>query len=144
MAYAGDLKSPGLRRPCGFKSRPGHTSPERRVRPSETFMVKFVVVLRRKPDWTSETFRDYFIRVHGPLAAKIPGLRRYKQNFPAPGVNRKAPEWDCVVELYFDDQQAMEAAWSTAEGAAASADVEVFADMSWSSWSIVEERVVIP
>ena len=26
MAYAGDLKSLGLNRPCGFKSRPGHHS----------------------------------------------------------------------------------------------------------------------
>jgi uncharacterized protein (TIGR02118 family) len=107
-------------------------------------MVKFVVVLYRKPDWTYQRFRDYFIRVHGPLAAKVPGLRRYKQNFPLADVNRKPPEWDCVVELYFDDKQAMEAAWSTAEGEAASADVEVFADMSRTSWSIVEERVVIP
>jgi uncharacterized protein (TIGR02118 family) len=107
-------------------------------------MVKFVVVLRRKPDWTYQRFRDYFIRVHGPLAAKIPGLRRYKQNFPAPDAKRTAPGWDCVVELYFDDKDSMEAAWATAEGEAASADVEVFADMSETSWSIVEERAVIP
>jgi uncharacterized protein (TIGR02118 family) len=107
-------------------------------------MVKFVVVLRRKPDWTQQRFRDYFIRVHGPLAAKLPGLRRYKQNFPAADAKRTPPAWDCVIELSFDDKDAMEAAWATAEGEAASADVEVFADMSETSWSIVEERVVIP
>ena len=74
-------------------------------------MLKFVVVVRRKSGWTYEGFRDYFVRVHGQLAVKIPGLRRYKQNFPAPDPKRKEPAWDCVVELYFDDKDAMEAAW---------------------------------
>jgi uncharacterized protein (TIGR02118 family) len=106
-------------------------------------MLKLVVVVRRKPDSTHEQFRDYFIRVHGPLAVRLPGLRRYKQNFPSADPKRKAPDWDCVVELYFDDKDAMEAAWATAEGEAATADLQVFADMSRTTWSIVDERVVI-
>lgn len=107
-------------------------------------MLKFVVVVRRKPGWTPERFRDYFVRVHGPLAEKIPGLRRYKQNFPAADAKRKPPAWDCVVELYFDDKDSMEAAWATPEGEAASADLEVFADLSATTWSVVNERIVIP
>ena len=106
-------------------------------------MLKMVVVLRRKPDWTHEKFRDYFVRVHGPLAQKIPGLRRYEQNFPAPDAKRKPPEWDAVIELYFDSKDAMEVAWETPEGRAATADVEVMADLSRSSWSVVDEIVVI-
>jgi uncharacterized protein (TIGR02118 family) len=106
-------------------------------------MLKFVVVVRRKPGWTHDKFRDYFIRVHGPLAVKIPGLRRYKQNFPSADRKRKEPDWDCVVELYFDNQQAMEAGWATAEGEAATADLQVFADVSRTTWSVVDERVVI-
>jgi len=106
-------------------------------------MLKFVVVVQRKDDWTPEEFRDYFIRVHGQLAAKIPGLRRYIQNFPAPDPKRKPPEWDCVVELYFGDKDAMESAWASAEGQAASADLEVFADLTRTSWSIVDERMVL-
>jgi uncharacterized protein (TIGR02118 family) len=106
-------------------------------------VLKFMVVLKRKPDWTPEKFRDYFIRVHGPLAERIPGLRRYKQNLPAPDAKRKPPEWDCVVELYFDDKEAMEAAWMTPEGEAATRDLEVFADLAQTTWSIVEERTVV-
>jgi len=106
-------------------------------------LLKFVVVLRRKTDWTFERFRDYFIGVHGPLAQKIPGLRRYRQNFPIVDPKRAAPEWDCVVELYFDDKDSMEAAWATPEGQAATADVEVCADLARTSWSVVEERIVI-
>jgi len=107
-------------------------------------MLKFVVVLRRKPAWTSDQFRDYFVRVHGPLAQKIPGLRAYKQNFPAPGPNRWPPQWDCVVELYFDDEPSMEAAWATPEGRAATADTEFLADVSASSWCVVDEIIVLP
>jgi|SRR5271156_4636046 len=107
-------------------------------------MLKFMVVVRRKPDWTFEKFRDYFVRVHGPLALKIPGLRRYTQNFSAPDPKRKAPAWDCVVELYFDDKDGIEAAWATPEGQAATADLEVFADLSGTTWSVVEESIPLP
>jgi uncharacterized protein (TIGR02118 family) len=106
-------------------------------------MLKFVVVLRRRSDWTYDQFYDYFIHVHGPLAQAIPGLRRYKQNFPVADPMRAAPHWDCVVELYFDDKESMEAAWESEQGKTAAADVEVLADMARTSWSIVEERVVI-
>lgn len=106
-------------------------------------MLKFVTVLRRKPDWSHEKFRDYFVRIHGPLAQKIPALRRYKQNFPAPDPERQPPEWDAVIELYFDSKEAMEAAWDTAEGRAATADLEVFADLARTSWSVVDEITVI-
>jgi uncharacterized protein (TIGR02118 family) len=107
-------------------------------------MLKFVVVVRRKPDWTFEKFRDYFVRVHGPLALKIPGLRRYQQNFPVSDPKRKSPTWDCAVELYFDDKDAMEAAWATPEGEAATTDLEAFADLSGTTWSVVEERNLVP
>jgi uncharacterized protein (TIGR02118 family) len=106
-------------------------------------MLKMVVVLRRKLDWTHEKFRDYFVRVHGPLAQKIPGLRRYQQNFPALDAKRQPPEWDAVIELYFDSKEAMDAAWETPEGRAATEDVDVMADRSRSSWSVVDEIVVI-
>ena len=106
-------------------------------------MLKLVVVVRRKDDWTYERFRDYFVRVHGPLAEKIPGLRRYKQNFPTRDLKCEPPAWDCVVELYFDNKDAMEIAWRTREGEAATADLEVFADVAQTTWSIVDERVVI-
>jgi uncharacterized protein (TIGR02118 family) len=106
-------------------------------------MLKFIVVLHRRKGLTPEQFRTYFIEVHQPLAQKIPGLRRYKQNFVLPDPKRKRPEWDCVVELYFDNQEAMEAAWASPEGQAATADLNVSADLSRTAWSAVEERVVV-
>jgi uncharacterized protein (TIGR02118 family) len=102
-------------------------------------MLKFMVVLYKKPEMTERQFHSFLRDVHGPMALKIPGLRRYIQNHVAPDPSRKHPGWSAIVELYFDDWTSMEAAWATPEGQAATADVGEFADLSQTSWSVVEE-----
>lgn len=102
-------------------------------------MLKFVVVLYKRPDLTLEDFRDFFRNVHGPLAEKLPGLRKYVQNYVLPDATRKPPGWHGIAELYFDNFEAMQSAWSTPEGEAATKDLEAFADLTRTTWSIVEE-----
>lgn len=104
-------------------------------------MVKFVVVLVRRPGSSREELRDYFVRIHGPLAEAIPGLCRYVQNFVVDDPARADPGWDAVIELWWQTREEMEAAWLTPEGRASTADLEKFCDLSRSAWSIVEERV---
>jgi uncharacterized protein (TIGR02118 family) len=101
-------------------------------------VLKFVVVLSKRPDFTEENFRTFFREVHRPLALKIPGLLRHVVNFPIAHATRNHPGWDAIVELYFEGREAMEAAWQSPEGIAATKDLEEFADLSRSSWSIVE------
>jgi uncharacterized protein (TIGR02118 family) len=101
-------------------------------------VVKFVVVLSKRPDLSEEKFRKFFHEVHRPLALKIPGLLRHVVNFPVADERRKHPQWDAIVELYFEGREAMEAAWRSPEGVASTRDLEEFADLSRSSWSIVE------
>ena len=103
-------------------------------------MLKFMVVLYKKPGMTEDEFHRFLREVHGPMALKIPGLRRYVQNHTAPDGKRKHPGWEAIVELYFDDWESMEAAWATPEGEAATADVAEFADLSRTTWSVVEEE----
>jgi hypothetical protein len=43
-------------------------------------MVKGVFILSRMPGLTHQEFFEHWYEVHGPLAAKLPGLRRYVQN----------------------------------------------------------------
>ena len=105
-------------------------------------MLKFIVVLYKRQDLSAEHFRNYFRTVHGPLAERLPDLRRYVQNFVAEDAHRKHPGWDAVVELYFDDRASMEAAWASPEGIAATEDLKNLADLERSSWSVVEECVV--
>lgn len=106
-------------------------------------MFKFMVVLYRRPDLSVEEFKHHLRSVHGPLAQKLPCLRRYIQNHVVADGRRKHPGWDAIVELYFDDRAAMEAAWASPEGAASDADLPAFADLSRSTWSVVEEVTML-
>jgi uncharacterized protein (TIGR02118 family) len=110
--------------------------------PQFHLMLKFMVVVYRRPEFTPEQFRDFFRNVHGPLAGKIPGLRRYKQNFTLPDPKRQHPGWDAVIELFFDDKESMEVAWQTPEGQAATQDLANCADLSRTTWSVVEEMSI--
>lgn len=86
-----------------------------------------------------EDFSEYLKTTHGELARRLPRLKRYVQNHVAKDSKRQPPAWDAVIELYWENRESMEADWASPEGAAATADLEAFADLSRSSWSIVEE-----
>jgi len=45
------------------------------------------------------------------------------------------------VVVLWDDRDAMERGWASPEGKAATADLEAFADLGRTTWSIVDERV---
>jgi uncharacterized protein (TIGR02118 family) len=106
-------------------------------------MIKFMVVLYRRPDSTPDQFRRHLQEIHGPLAQNLPGLRKYVQNLVCSDHKRKPPGWDAVVELYFDDWSSMEAAWASSQGAASDADLPVFADLTRTTWSAVDEITVL-
>ena len=106
-------------------------------------MLKFIVVLYRRPDLTPSQFRHHLQEVHAPLVKDLPGLRAYKQNHVLPDPKRN-PGWDTIVELYFDDWPAMEAAWASLQGAASDADLPLFADLTRTTWSVVEEVTLLP
>jgi uncharacterized protein (TIGR02118 family) len=71
-------------------------------------------LLRRKPDLSQAQFSDHWIRVHGPIAARLPGLRRYHQNHvvdshqTVAGPSRSDDVVDGISELWFDDVAAMD------------------------------------
>jgi len=107
-------------------------------------MLKFMVVIYRRPDMTPAEFRRHLEQVHAPLVRDLPGIRKYLQNYPCPDPKRKAPAWDAIVEVYFESYDAMEAAWATPQGAASDADLPVFADLTRTTWSVVEELTLLP
>ena len=104
-------------------------------------MLKFRVVIYRRPDLTHEQFRRHLEEVHGPLARNLPGLRKYVQNHVCNDPKRNRPTWDAIVELYFDNRDAMEAAWASPQGAASDADLPLFIDLTRTTWSVVEEII---
>lgn len=104
-------------------------------------MIKFMVVLSRRPGMSEKGFRRILEREHGAMAEALPGLRKYIQNHVAPDPSRAHPAWDAVVELFWDDRASMEAAWASPEGQLATAHLAEFADLERTSWSIVREDV---
>jgi uncharacterized protein (TIGR02118 family) len=104
-------------------------------------MLKFMVVLYRRPDLTVEQFLAILRHEHAARAERLPGLRRYIQDHVASDPSRKHPGWDAIVELVWDDWAAMEAAWLTAEGREATDHLADFVDLSRSTWSVVHEEV---
>ncbi len=107
-------------------------------------MIKFMVVVYRRPEMTREEFRQHLEKIHGPLAINLPGLKKYVQNYVCDDPKRKRPGWDAIIELWFDDWGTMEAAWASPQGAASDADLPAFADLSRTAWSVVEEVTVLP
>lgn len=105
-------------------------------------MLKFVAVLYKLPALTDEQFCRYLHDVHGPLAEELPGLRKYIQNWVATDPTRKHPGWSAIVELYFDSRESMEAAWQSPQGIVATDDLPAFADLTRTTWAIVQERIV--
>src|SRR5262245_28076537 len=104
-------------------------------------MLKFIVVGYRRCDLSREQFRRYFQETHGSLAAVIPGVRRYVQNFVEPD-ERRNPPWAIVVEFWFDDRDAMEAAWQSPQGRRATEDNSNCLDLERTTWSVADEVVV--
>lgn len=104
-------------------------------------MLKFIVVCYRRAALSREEFRRYFREVHGPLAVAMPHLSRYVQNFVEPDAVEGDPPWDAVVEFWFADRAAYDAAWGSLEGERAAADNATFMDMDRTAWAIVDENV---
>ena len=106
-------------------------------------MSKFMVVLYRRPDLTVAQFRRHLEEVHAPLAKVLPGLKGYKQNHASEDHQRRHPDWDAIVELYFENRESMDAAWATPQGAASDADLPLFADLTRTTWSVVDEATLL-
>jgi uncharacterized protein (TIGR02118 family) len=108
-------------------------------------MVKLVYCITRRADLTPEAFDRYWRDVHGPLGARIPGLRRLVQSraVPVPG-DARPPDFDGVAELWFDDTAALLAARRSPQWQAASADEANFIDPNRVAYFVSEEREIPP
>jgi uncharacterized protein (TIGR02118 family) len=92
--------------------------------PALPAMLKLVAFLNRKPGLGVEEFQTYWAEHHGPLAAKIPQLRRYVQCHVRRSGYRggRSPRYDGVAESWFDSLDAMRESEHTAEYRAVRAD----------------------
>ena len=91
-------------------------------------MIVRMGLLTKRADLASEQFRRHWRDVHGPLAAKMPGLVAYRQNHVVDksqlGIDhaRGDTDLDGISQLWFRDRAAMEAAIASPAYAAVAAD----------------------
>ena len=88
-------------------------------------MFKLIILLKKKTGLTDEQFATYWLETHALLAKKMPGLRRYVVNVVMPPPNR-GPDYNGVVELWFDNVDDMKKAFSSPEGRATQKDTGTF------------------
>jgi uncharacterized protein (TIGR02118 family) len=113
--------------------------------PSGGSLVKGVYQLKRMPGMALDEFRKYWIEVHGGLGSKLPGLRRYVQSHLIDEAYLYAePRYDGVAQLWFDNTDAMRAAFASAPGKALAADGPQFIDTGALGNFVAQEHVVIP
>jgi len=106
--------------------------------------VKSVQFLTRKPGMAVEEFQRYWRERHGPIAARIPGLRRSVQSHTrrsAYGAGRR-PAWDGVAITWFDSTAAMREAAAGPACAATRADEVHFLAPGPSPFILTREHVI--
>ena len=106
-------------------------------------MTKVIYVLHRRPGMGRDEFRRYWREVHGPIAAKIPGLRKYVQNHAVPNPASGDLPCDGIAELWFDSPQALQAGLASPEGVATTADIPNFLNPDRVGEMVVDEVEVV-
>ena len=109
-------------------------------------MIKSLSLLVRKDGMTHEQFMKHWVEIHGPLALKVPGLRRYVQSHIRDARRRQdiadiGVEVDGIAETWYDDADSMARAAATPEMKALHADGALFIGRIQSF--ITHEHVVI-
>ncbi len=108
-------------------------------------MIKLIYCINRKPGMSVEEFQRYWRETHGPIAARIPGVRRYVQchTVPAAYAGGQQPPFDGAAELWFDDMASLAAAMGSPEVQAAREDERNFIDHTRVALFITEETPVV-
>ena len=101
-------------------------------------MQKLVYVLQLREDMSREEALRYWRDVHGPIAAKVPGLRKYVQD-PATAAPEGDLQFGGIAELWFDSEEAFRSAMASPEWRATIADVPNFAVREATWGALVDE-----
>ena len=110
----------------------------------EKFMIKVVYCITKKSTLTDEEFFHYWKNVHGPIGARIPGLRRLVQSHRRTiSGDRHRDAYDGMAELWFDDTEALLAARQSPEWKASTDDEDRFIDHSKVAYFVSEEHVIM-
>ncbi len=100
--------------------------------PISAASIHLVALLTRKEGMSVADFQRYWKEHHGPLAVRIPGLRRYVQDHAMPQSygTRNAPLCDGVAEAWFDSLEDLKHSVESREIEAVREDLPNFIEVS--------------
>jgi uncharacterized protein (TIGR02118 family) len=106
-------------------------------------MPKLIMFIKRKAGLSFNEFRAHYENIHAPLAKSLlVHLSDYSRNFLQSFPSQPEPPYDCITELWFADQAAMQASMAfsrTEEGQALARDEENFMDRAATRVFIADE-----
>ena len=105
-------------------------------------MEKLVFVPQLKEDMPREEALRYWREVHGPIAAKTPGLVKYVQNHATTALQGDL-QFDGVAELWFESRETLQAAMASPEWQATLADAAKFATLERTWAGLVSEIPIV-
>jgi len=110
-------------------------------------MFKLINFLVKRPDLSLEQMKEHYESSHVPMALRtFPDILEHRRNYlpknsamAPPGVS--LPEVDCIAELWFDDDAALQRAAASPEMKALHADGALFIGRIRSY--VVEEKTIV-
>jgi uncharacterized protein (TIGR02118 family) len=113
-------------------------------------MIKMFILCKRRADLSRDEFIAHWRGVHARLAREDTSfwsrVRGYVQNYCLPSAEAGyANAWDGVVELWFDNKEELDAAFSAEQTQKVlMADVGNFVDTATTVTFLAEENVILP
>lgn len=109
-------------------------------------MLKTIWILTFREDLDPDDVRRWWRTSHGELALKVPGIKRYVQNHFLEPLDEDRAEggmpFQGVVECWFEDQEAFDAAMASPEWAALEGDGANGLEMTKLYGGFVREHVM--
>lgn len=106
-------------------------------------MLKIISMFKFDPEKPFDECRAYWMDVHSTVVPRcLPTCRRYVQNVPVP-VRSQEWQYHGISELWFDDMDAIRAAYKGPLADELRADELKFGDANGSHWIIVTEREIV-
>ncbi len=87
-------------------------------------MIKLVALFKKPADTVA--FDEHYEKIHLPLVNKMPGMKKIEVS-EITGAPMTQPQFYRMAEMYFENQQALNASMMSAEGIAAAKDLMGFA-----------------
>src|SRR4051794_3173030 len=110
----------------------------------ETFMVKLLVLSKRREGLPRDRFHTYCLGPHAAKVAELPGLRRYIQDHVRDNAYAVGEAvLDCVEQLWFDDVESANQAQRSVQQDLVNADYRLFTEERYLHRMLVKEHWII-